>query len=268
MPIKKIDEIMEENPEKDRHFVTSLARGLEVLRAFRPGEGPVGNNELAKRTALPRSTVSRLTNTLVQLGYLIHREDIGRYEPSPAVLSLGYTVLANNRLRLFASPAMREMAKQTGYSVALGAREKLNMLYVEAVRGSISSTLVLDVGSYVPIATTSMGRAFLCRLPEEEREFLLNHVKRASGSDWERIDKGIEQAMRDFQDFGFCISSGDWQRATSAVGVPIWDSSNGDLMSFNCGGSAYLVSEEKLREEIGPQLVALARGVEVMCGPS
>ena len=52
------------------------------------------------------------------------------------------------------------------------------------------------------------------------------------------------------------------------LGVPVWDSSNGDLMSFNCGGSAYLVSEEKLREEIGPQLVALARGVEVMCGPS
>lgn len=268
MSVKRFEDIVEEHSEKDRHFVTSLARGLQVLRAFKPGEGAVGNNELAKRTALPRSTVSRLTNTLVQLGYLIHREDIGRYEPSPAVLSLGYTVLANSRLRLFACPAMREMAKQTGYSVALGAREKLNMLYVEAVRGSISSTLVLEVGSYIPIATTSMGRAYLAKMPEEERDFLLDHVKRESSGDWDRIKAGVEQALRDYQDFGFCISSGDWQRATSAVGVPVWDSSNGDLMSFNCGGSAYLVSEEKLREEIGPQLVALARGVEVMCGPS
>lgn len=268
MSLKNIDENADNNAEKDRHFVTSLARGLEILRAFRPGEGPVGNNELAKRTSLPRSTVSRLTSTLVQLGYLIHREDITRYEPSPAVLSLGYTVLANSRLRLFAGPAMREMARQTGYSVSLGARDKLNMLYVEAVRGTISSTLVLEVGSYIPIATTSMGRAFLCRLSERERNFLLDNVKRHAGADWERIKTGFEKAQKDFEDFGFCISAGEWQRATFAVGVPVVDKSNGDMMAFNCGGSAYLVAEEKLREEIGPQLVALARGVEIMCGPA
>ncbi|MBL4908170.1 MAG: IclR family transcriptional regulator [Sneathiella sp.] len=268
MPKKKFEENTDSNTEKDRHFVTSLARGLEVLRAFRPGEGSVGNNELAKRTSLPRSTVSRLTNTLVQLGYLIHREDIARYEPSPAVLTLGYTVLANSRLRLFAGPAMREMARQTGYSVSLGARDKLTMLYVEAVRGSVSSTLVLEVGSYIPIATTAMGRAFLCRLPEQERNFLLDNVKRHAGSDWKRIKSGFETAQKDFDDFGYCISAGEWQRATYAVGVPVVDRSNGDMMAFNCGGSAYLVPEEKLREEIGPQLVALARGVEIMCGPA
>jgi len=262
-----IGEDLENQSEKDRHFVTSLARGLGILRAFRPGEGAVGNNELAKRTALPRSTVSRLTSTLVQLGYLIHREDISRYEPSPAVLSLGYAVLANSRIRLCACPAMREMARQTGYSVALGAREKLNMLYVEAVRGSVSSTLVLEVGSYIPMATTSMGRAFLCGLKEEERNFLLDNVRRHAGSDWDRIKRGFEAAHKDYTDHGFCVSAGEWQRATYAVGVPVKDNNNGDIMSFNCGGSAYLVSEEKLREEIGPQLVALARGVEVMCGP-
>ncbi|MEH6402194.1 MAG: IclR family transcriptional regulator [Sneathiella sp.] len=261
-----IGEDIEDQSEKDRHFVTSLARGLGILRAFKPGEGAVGNNELAKRTALPRSTVSRLTSTLVQLGYLIHREDIGRYEPSPAVLSLGYAVLANSRIRLCACPAMREMARQTGYSVALGAREKLNMLYVEAVRGAVSSTLVLDVGSYIPMATTSMGRAFLCALKDEERDFLLDNIRRHAGSDWDRIKLGFEVAHKEYTDYGFCVSAGEWQRATYAVGVPIKDNNNGDIMAFNCGGSAYLVSEEKLREEIGPQLVALARGVEVMCG--
>jgi len=266
MTIRNFKTIAEGNTEKDRHFVTSLARGLEVLRAFRPGEGPVGNNELAKRTGLPRSTISRLTNTLVQLGYLIHREDLGRYEPSPAVLSLGYTVLANSRLRLVASPAMRELARQTGYSIALGARHKLNMLYVEAVRGTLASTLVLDVGSYIPVAKTSMGRAFLCGLDEPERDFLMDNIKRHAEGDWDDIKKGIEQSQKDYMDFGFCISAGEWQRATSAVGVPVWDRAKGDLMAFNCGASAYLVSEDVLREEVGPQLVALARGVEIMCG--
>jgi DNA-binding IclR family transcriptional regulator len=55
---------------RDRQFVNGLARGLEVLRAFRPDDGPLGNHALAERTGLPRSTVSRLTYTLTSLGYL------------------------------------------------------------------------------------------------------------------------------------------------------------------------------------------------------
>jgi DNA-binding IclR family transcriptional regulator len=268
MSIGQLSSGTEEETGKDRHFVTSLARGLEVLAAFRPGEGPIGNNEIAKRTGLPKSTVSRLTSTLLQLGFLIHREESARYEPSPAVLSLGYTVLANNRMRLFAGPAMRDMARQTGYSVALGARDKHQMLYVEAVRGSVSSTLVLEAGSHIPVISTSMGRAYLCRLPEPDLSALLDSIRSRAGKDWDRLIRGFEAARKDYQDFGFCLSAGEWQRATNAVGVPVRDNGNGDLMAFNCGGSAYMVSEEKLREEIGPQLVALARGIEVMCGPA
>ncbi|MDH3232081.1 MAG: helix-turn-helix domain-containing protein, partial [Alphaproteobacteria bacterium] len=55
---------------KDRQFVTALARGLEVLRAFQEG-GPLGNQEIARRTGLPKPTVSRLTHTLKQLGYIV-----------------------------------------------------------------------------------------------------------------------------------------------------------------------------------------------------
>lgn len=56
----------------DRRFATTLARGLSVLRAFRPSNDGLGNAEIAERTGLPRSTVSRLTFTLQTLGYLTH----------------------------------------------------------------------------------------------------------------------------------------------------------------------------------------------------
>ena len=59
-------------PGKDRNFVTALARGLELLRAFGTGEEYLGNAELSNRTAIPRPTVSRLTYTLNQLGQLQH----------------------------------------------------------------------------------------------------------------------------------------------------------------------------------------------------
>ncbi|TNE37913.1 MAG: IclR family transcriptional regulator, partial [Alphaproteobacteria bacterium] len=252
--------------ENNRHFVTSLARGLEILQAFRPGEGPLGNNELAKRTALPKSTVSRLTHTLLQLGYLTYREGLGKYEPSPAVLSLGYTFLANNKLRLLSRPLMQGLAKHFGLGVAMATRVRLNMMYVETVRGADESTLRLETGSYLPIAATSVGRAFLCKLPEGERDFLLDHIRRKFENDWPRLKKGIEQAQQDFEAYGFCLSVGEWEPTFYAAGTAVRDNTTGDIAAYNCGGSAYLVTEEKLREEVGPRLVGLARSIEVMCG--
>src|SRR5579864_6699801 len=62
----------------DRHFVEALARGMELLACFRQKDGLLGNQELARRCKLPKSTVSRLTYTLTKLGYLTHVEDVGK----------------------------------------------------------------------------------------------------------------------------------------------------------------------------------------------
>src|SRR6266571_2034005 len=53
-------------PAHDRKFVVALARGLDVLRAFTPNEGLLGNQEIVTRTGLPKATVSRLTYIYVE----------------------------------------------------------------------------------------------------------------------------------------------------------------------------------------------------------
>src|SRR5512144_1919734 len=79
----------------DRQMVRALARGLEVLRFFKPGDRFLGNQEIAVRTGLPKPTVSRLTHTLTSLGYLNYSEKFGKYYLGTTVLSLGYSPLAN-----------------------------------------------------------------------------------------------------------------------------------------------------------------------------
>src|SRR5690606_35108514 len=73
----------------NRQFVTALARGLELLRCFRPDSAELSNQLLARRSGLPRPTVSRLTYTLRTLGYLDYDPDSGKYRLGPGVLALG-----------------------------------------------------------------------------------------------------------------------------------------------------------------------------------
>ncbi|WP_239688569.1 IclR family transcriptional regulator [Aquitalea magnusonii] len=130
---------MQEEDDKDRLFVTALARGLQVLAAFRPGESALSNLEIAKRTGLPKSTVSRLTYTLTRLGHLSQDEHSGFYRLGVALLALGSVVLASYDIRQVAGPLMREFALANNVSISLAMRDGTDMVYLETCRSQSRS---------------------------------------------------------------------------------------------------------------------------------
>src|SRR5438477_10477884 len=77
----------------DSRLVQGVARGLAVLRAFKPGDCSLSNTEIAIRTALPKPTVSRLTQTLTALGYLSFNPGLGRYALGAGVVALCHSLL-------------------------------------------------------------------------------------------------------------------------------------------------------------------------------
>jgi DNA-binding IclR family transcriptional regulator len=247
---------------KDRKFVAALARGLEVLRAFTPSEGVLGNREIAQKTGLPKPTVSRLTYTLTKLGYLTNVSRIGKYQLAPGALAIGYSTLANMRIRQVARPYMQELADYAGASVALGTRDRLNVIYVEHCRSPASVLLRLDLGSRIPLATTAIGRALIAVLPDHERDWLMQHLARREGAQWPKMRAGIERAVSDLSTRGFTLSIGEWHPDVSAVGVPIVPADRSGLFAFNCGAPAFQITRERLENDVGPRLVNMVRNVE------
>ncbi len=258
------EEVLDEGVDeiKDRQFVTALARGLEVLRAFTPQTPLLGNQELAARTGLPKPTISRLTHTLTRLGYLNYSERMGKYQLGTGTLSLGYAALNNMSVRQVARPLMQELADHAQAAVSLGSRDRLSMVYVEHCRSSTALTLRLDLGSRIPLATTAMGRALLAALPEGERRYLMDHIARRDPDRWPRIRDGIDEAIDEYQTRGFTTSSGDWDPDVNAVGVPLIPPDGSNIMAFNCGGPSFLLTRKRLVSDLGPRLVDLVRNVE------
>ncbi|MBL8492367.1 MAG: IclR family transcriptional regulator, partial [Rhodocyclaceae bacterium] len=136
--------------EKDRHFVTALARGLQLLRCFKRGERWLGNQDFAQRSGLPKPTVSRLTYTLTRLGYLEYSPSLGKYSLGAGVLSLSYPYMSGLNVREVARPLMQELADHAQGAVSLGARDGLHMIYVEICQGGPMFQMRMDVGSRIP----------------------------------------------------------------------------------------------------------------------
>ena len=150
---------------KDRNFVTALGRGLELLRCFTPDQSVLGNQDLAIRSGLPKATVSRLTHTLSELGYLRRHQFSGKYQLDIGVLSFGYQLLSNLPIRHVANPFMVELAQHAHAAVAMAGRDRLQMVYLDVVHGQANLTVRRQVGYQMPVHLTSIGRACLGRDP-------------------------------------------------------------------------------------------------------
>jgi DNA-binding IclR family transcriptional regulator len=250
----------------DRNFVVALSRGLEVLRAFRPNDGLLGNQEIAARTNLPKPTVSRLTYTLTKLGYLTQVPRFEKYQLAPAAMSLGYSALANLGVQHLSETFREEVMRATGGAVAVGARDRLSMIYFGQSRSGLALGVQLDVGSKVPIATTAMGRAYLWALPDDERAQLMRELREHYGHRWSRVRDGIERAGELVAKRGFAISAGEWQDDVSAAGVALKLNDGTGPYAFNCGAPAFRFTEDRLLNDIGPRLVTMVRNIEAALG--
>ncbi len=235
----------------------SLTRGLDILRAFTREDATLGNQDLIERTGLPRATVSRLTQTLTNLGYLTYIEALGRYSIGPATVSLGYSALSSNPIIHIARPFMQELADWTGAAVALGTRDGLEMVYLANCRSMSPVTLQLNVGSRLPIARTAMGLTYLADLEEEPRDRLVRALESAGTATGDKFASNLESAIHEYRELGFVAALGSWHSYINAVGVAFRPTDGSSTVVITCGGIVDILPEDVCRKNVGPRLVEL-----------
>ena len=215
--------------------VLTVRRGMQVLRAFRSERAPLSNAELVRRTGLSKATVSRLTSTLLYLGFLRHVPGGREFELAAAPVGIGHAYLARCDLLRLANPFLQELADDLNVSVALSIRDDLEMLYVGYRVSHKVRTLRLGVGSLLPLGTTSIGRAYLWGLPEEEREGLLAQLRANAGSGAPSLMRSIQQSFDELKRIGICSVLSGYQRDAYGVALPVVVGQKRILMSMSCG---------------------------------
>ncbi|HEY5484966.1 MAG TPA: IclR family transcriptional regulator [Propionibacteriaceae bacterium] len=149
----------------------TLSRGLDVMEALARGDGyGLGPSAIGQQAGLDKATVTRLLRTLVEAGYVIQDETTRRYRLGGKILWLANRVTAGLDLRSVARPHLTALRDELGETVHLGVIEDLRVVYVDKLEAENSIQLVSAVGQTMPLHSTSLGKAMLAALPDEERE--------------------------------------------------------------------------------------------------
>lgn len=236
----------------------SLVRGLEILRAFRPGLDLLTNSELAERTGLPRSTISRLTGTLVRCGFLQHDPRLGGYRLHATVLGLAHAMRSGSLILNEALDAMQQAGRTLRVNVGLALADQDDMIYLDTLRyGPKASLRKIVSGQRVPMALTSLGRAYLSTPSAQADPALMPRLRQRHWRDWPQLQRDIDQAITDVQQGGFCITS--WQPQVVALATPL-EFEHHPVHVLNMS----LFTEqsiESVRHTLGPALLRLRKTI-------
>lgn len=245
-------------------MVLTVERGMQVLRAFRSSSAPLSNAELARRTGMSKAAVSRLTSTLMQLGYLRHESGGREFELAAGPLGVGHAFIASSDLLRTANPFLQDLADRLGVSVALAIGNGNDMLYVAYRASHKVATLRLGTGSVLPISTTSIGHAYLWALPAGEQKRMMAALHKQAGSNGPGVVRGIRESFAEMERSGVCGVLGGFQRDAYGVALPVRVGRKGVVMGLSCGKADLQPDLAAERKRIAPVLRDAAVRLEAL----
>jgi len=142
-------------------LVGAVQRAFSVLDALAEADTELGTNEIARRTGINASSVSRLLATLVAGGLVEHVPDSGRYRLGLRLLQLGNVVLARLDLRQIARPHLHALVESTRETATLSAPGELDAVTVDFVQSPSSVQGVARLGRPSVAHATATGKVLL-----------------------------------------------------------------------------------------------------------
>lgn len=253
-PTKERDRDREKDREKDRQFVTSLERGLQVLRAFSRKQGGLRNGQLAKQTKLAPSTISRLVYTLRELGYLRYDRATRSYVLMPQVLSLGYPVLSQAPLLHQVRPVLLQLAQQTGETCAFAQRDGLHATFLDCVQGRNMLAVRMEIGARLPLSSSASGLCLIKASSENDRRVLMSRI-RATLTRRRLPVAAFEQSVKEALAAPVVIMRDTWHKGIGGVAVPV--SNGNEIGAITIPIATSNVSEKDMRGSLSEMMLEL-----------
>jgi len=207
-------------PRQAARRVAAVSRALAVLDALAAG-GELGTNELARRTGVNASTVSRLLATLAS-GRYVEQAPSGRYRLGVRLVQLGNTVVDRLDLRELAQPGLRAIVEATAETATLSVPGEHEAVTVDFVRSPSSVQGVAQIGRPSVAHATATGKVMLAfggatLPPGPLRRFTTRTI-----ADPRALVRQIEQVRKQ----GWAETVGEREEDLAAIAGPVFGSRN------------------------------------------
>lgn len=250
---KQVEETVIED-ENARDYVTSFARGLDVIRTFTRSKPRMTLSEVAEQADMNRAAARRFLLTLVREGYA--ELDGKFFSLKPKILELGFSALASMSLPEIVQPVLNELAEKLQESCFCVVLDTDSTVYIAAAKSRRVISVSIELGSRAPAYAMSSGRVLLGSLNPEDLDNALENIKLEQITDNTVTSKlKLRSAIRDARTKGYSIVDQEYEIGLRSISVPVHDRTGAVIAALNvcCPSPRYTI--EDMLQKVLPALL-------------
>lgn len=240
--------------------VKSLQKALKVLECFTPQARELGVSEIARMLDLNKSNVYNILATLEECGYVKKNKSSEKYSLDFKMVEFSYTVMANYPYTNFIVPILKDLATDLNVIVYFGIPYGDSVLYLfSAYPKSYGKNIPYRsiLGETAPYYCTSIGKALLCAMTDEEIKSHLGNEKIKYTENTLTTDEAILSDIAKSKERGWALDNIEHENAVRCVGVPVTDRNGTLIGAISASGPTSVVTEETI-ESISQKLMTAA----------
>ena len=242
-------------------FVKSLDKGLKILHVFSESRNGMTLTDVANTTEITRAAARRFLLTLKELGYL--KQDGRYFHLTPKILSLSAAYLTSDTLPDVAYPFLKELTEKVHESASLSVLAGEDIVYVARVLTERIMSVNLQVGTRLPAWCTSMGRAQIAFLPEEEIAALTDRIEWTQRTpNTINTPKRFVAELEKIRELKYAIVDQELEIGVVSIAVPVFSKKGKVVAAINVAGHATRTKTADLIREVLPHLKHAAQGIE------
>ncbi len=252
---------------KDRNFVESIERGMNVFSFIVNSKKAVGITQISKALNLSLGSVQRVTYTLQKLGYLRKDEEIQKYSIGHNGLVLGLGIVKDLDLKRVAHPYLRELSAEIDETVNLAVLDGIQIVYLDRVKTGQIININLSVGSKLPVYCTSMGKSLLAFLPNDELLEILNKINLKPLTPNTITTKArLLRELEKVKKRGFSVNDKELDIGLRSVAAPVRNEHGTVVAAVNIAVPSSRVTFEELRTKFAGKVIHLSRVISEALG--
>jgi IclR family transcriptional regulator, KDG regulon repressor len=208
----------------DRYRIHVIDRAAQILNCFGFDHQELSVSEIGLRTGLHKSTAHRILMALEYNDLIKQNPETGKYHLGIKLFKLGHQAVSQLNLREICRPFLIRIMNKTKETVHLAVLDENQVLYLDKVEGPHALRMPSRVGRHIPTYCTSLGKAMLSCLEEQEVQQILpkQALKAYTPHTVKNLD-GLLAELRAIRKRGYAIDNEEIEIGLRCVGAPIRD---------------------------------------------
>lgn len=243
-----------------RDYVSSLGRGLEVLRAFNRTGRKMTLSQVAAETGHTRAGARRILLTLVHEGYAV--ADGKLFDLTPLVLELGHSVLSSKGVWEVAKPFIDHLSEDVRESVSAAVLDNFDVVYVSGAQYHRVISVGISVGSRFPAHCTANGRVLLAAQPKENWPAMLRDIELTKLTEKSVVDRAeFKKVLEQVRDQGWSMVDQELEIGLMSIAAPVRTNSGALVGAINVGVPTLRMTPQEMVAEVLPKLQATVSNI-------